>query len=341
MSLRVYHVSHAYRSHARTARDYNHVLRRCATLTDSVADADVSIIHLEPHDVPPLLRAVPALHATYRIGFFVWEADWLPGPMRDGVRAVDEVWTASWYCHQVFSRYHPRVFWIPHIVAPLPSPSREEVQAVAEALSHEADTLNVLTITHTFARRKNEAALMEAFGTVARRYPRARLIVKTTEESTEAYVRRAGPVTVLQGVWSDGMMAALYDRAHVYASAHCAEGWGLTLSDAMRRGVLTVATAHSGNMDFMTRANSLLVDCDERSIEARLQYYYFAPGMRWAFVRRDHLEAQLLRALHLVETCAAASITKRAADDIRRYDARHVGVLIRDRLRRIEAARRG
>ncbi|HET6346792.1 MAG TPA: glycosyltransferase, partial [Myxococcota bacterium] len=266
-----------------------------------------------------------------------WETDWLPGPMREGVEVVDEVWTASLYCYHVFSRYHRRVFWIPHIVSPMQAPTPDDVAAVTELLGAERDTLNVLTITHAMSRRKNEEALIEAFQYAHARFPNARLIIKTTDETPAVHVSRAGPITTVSGIWSDGMISALYDRAHVYASAHCSEGWGLTLSDAMRRGVLTVATAYSGNMDFMTPKNSLLVDFDERSIDPRHLYYYFAPGMRWAYARRDSLEAQLVRALTLIETGQAAPIIARAARDLRCYDVRHVGVLVRDRLRHIAA----
>jgi glycosyltransferase involved in cell wall biosynthesis len=337
VTLRLHHISHAYRSHARAARDYNRVLRRYAHVTDTIEEAQAALIHLEPHDVPPLLRAVPALARRYTIGFYVWETDWLPGPMREGVEVVDEVWTASLYCYHVFSRYHRRVFWIPHIVTPMPPPTAADVAAVAEILAPERRTLNILTITHAMSRRKNEEALIEAFHYAHQRFPNARLIIKTTDETPTVHVSRAGPVTTVSGIWTDGMISALYDRAHVYASAHCSEGWGLTLSDAMCRGVLTVATAYSGNMDFMTAGNSLLVDFDERNIDPRHLYYYFAPGMRWAYARRDSLEAQLVRALLLVESGEAAPIVARAARDIRRYDARHVGVLVRDRLRHIAA----
>lgn len=49
-------------------------------------------------------------------------------------------------------------------------------------------------------------------------------------------------------------------RAHCYVSLHRSEGLGLGLAEAMRLGTLTVATAYSGNMEFMSTANSLLVD---------------------------------------------------------------------------------
>ena len=55
-------------------------------------------------------------------------------------------------------------------------------------------------------------------------------------------------------------MAALFARADCYVSLHRAEGFGLTLAEAMALGKPVIATGFSGNTDFMTPANSYLVD---------------------------------------------------------------------------------
>ena len=55
-------------------------------------------------------------------------------------------------------------------------------------------------------------------------------------------------------------MAALFARADCYVSLHRAEGFGLTLAESMALGKPVIATGFSGNTDFMTPANSYLVD---------------------------------------------------------------------------------
>jgi glycosyltransferase involved in cell wall biosynthesis len=47
---------------------------------------------------------------------------------------------------------------------------------------------------------------------------------------------------------------------------HRAEGLGLPLAQAMWRGKIVVATAWSGNLEFMTPASSILVDCAPTAI---------------------------------------------------------------------------
>ena len=55
---------------------------------------------------------------------------------------------------------------------------------------------------------------------------------------------------------------ALYASCDVFVSLHRAEGFGLTIAEAMALGKPTIATAYSANMDFTTPGNSYLVRYD-------------------------------------------------------------------------------
>jgi glycosyltransferase involved in cell wall biosynthesis len=52
----------------------------------------------------------------------------------------------------------------------------------------------------------------------------------------------------------------------VYLSMHRAEGLGLLMAKAMSRQKAVAATRWSGNLDYMTDATSLLVDCTPTTI---------------------------------------------------------------------------
>jgi glycosyltransferase involved in cell wall biosynthesis len=60
---------------------------------------------------------------------------------------------------------------------------------------------------------------------------------------------------------SEPDFGTLIDAHDMYISMHRAEGLGLPLAQAMWRGKIAVATAWSGNLEFMTPASSILVDC--------------------------------------------------------------------------------
>ncbi len=53
--------------------------------------------------------------------------------------------------------------------------------------------------------------------------------------------------------------SALMNVCDCYVSLHRSEGLGLTMAEAMLLGKPVIATAYSGNMDFMTDETSLLV----------------------------------------------------------------------------------
>ena len=323
------------RAYARVLQFHSHGMVR---FVDDPDDADVSLIYMEADKVVALLREIPALQRTYRIGYFVWEADASPPERIAGMHQVNEVWTASLYNWHQFAKVHACVQWIPHLTDDTPTCTPEDIAAMKRRLAVQPQHFCVLNIGHGFARRKNACGLQQAFAYLHARHPAARLIMKTTASHTDVRVEHAGPVTWVKGTLTDAEVAALYGVAHVYASPHLSEGWGLTLSDAMQHGVLTVATHFSGNTEFMTRYNSLLVRCTESEIRQEDAYSPFTTKMRWAYPHRESLEAQLLNAYDKVQAGTHLTLTAQAKRDMRRFDARHIGVLVRRRLRAIATA---
>jgi glycosyltransferase involved in cell wall biosynthesis len=59
-----------------------------------------------------------------------------------------------------------------------------------------------------------------------------------------------------------GAMLRLIAEADCYVSLHRAEGFGYTLAEAMYYGVPVIASGYSGNLEYMTPANSFLVPCE-------------------------------------------------------------------------------
>ena len=75
-------------------------------------------------------------------------------------------------------------------------------------------------------------------------------------------------------------MLELMASADVYISLHAAEGFGLTMLEAMALGTPTICTGYSGNMDFTTAENSWLVDYSMIATDEQLGPY--PPGAVWA-----------------------------------------------------------
>src|ERR1039458_6451677 len=87
----VLYVASDYQSHARAARDNRLMIGR-ENLTMSLDDADIVILHMEPHDFESIFKVHPKLKSKYVIAYCVWEADLLPDRFIRSLALVDEVW---------------------------------------------------------------------------------------------------------------------------------------------------------------------------------------------------------------------------------------------------------
>jgi glycosyltransferase involved in cell wall biosynthesis len=102
----------------------------------------------------------------------------------------------------------------------------------------------------------------------------------------------------------------------LYLSLHRAEGFGYTMAEAMLLGVPVVATAYSGNMDFMRPENACLVRWRETVL--RHAEGPFQPGTVWA-------DPDIA---HAAEFCDWASRDRAAANCLARQGAKDVASLL-------------
>ena len=123
---------------------------------------------------------------------------------------------------------------------------------------------------------------------------------------------------------------ALYNLADCFISLHRSEGFGLSLAESMYLGKPCIATAYSSNMDFMTPANSYLVDYQLVTLER--DYGPYQTGSVWADPDVRSAASLMRRVFENPEE--AAQKGKLAAADIRRfYSADSTG---REMIRRLE-----
>nr|WP_246504175.1 glycosyltransferase [Plastoroseomonas arctica] len=132
--------------------------------------------------------------------------------------------------------------------------------------------------------RKNPAAAIAAFRAAFHGSDAARLIVKLNGSGPEVDTLRDGlrdlpHVTVIDTFLNEEGLARLYRSADVLLSLHRAEGFGLPMLEAMAHGLPVIGTGWSGNMDFMTEANSLLVPYRLVPVEDNAAIY---SGSVWA-----------------------------------------------------------
>jgi glycosyltransferase involved in cell wall biosynthesis len=137
--------------------------------------------------------------------------------------------------------------------------------------------------------RKNPLASIEAFRKAFGDDPSTRLIVKISNSETfpsglSSLMKAIGSapnIVLIDRTISGTEMEALYRESDLLISLHRSEGFGLTIAEAMLRGLPVVATNWSGNIDFLNTSNGfpipyLLVSAED------LQGTYHHPYMKWA-----------------------------------------------------------
>src|SRR5262249_31725840 len=140
---------------------------------------------------------------------------------------------------------------------------------------------------HSHMMRKNPLATIEAFQAAFRPTDAARLVVKCVNGDSDprglgALRERAQgwPISIHEGSWAGEAVRDLMAACDVYISLHRSEGTGLTITDAMALGKPVIATGWSGNMDFMSVANSYPVQYELVEIEETVGPYL--AGETWA-----------------------------------------------------------
>jgi glycosyltransferase involved in cell wall biosynthesis len=109
-------------------------------------------------------------------------------------------------------------------------------------------------------------------------------------------------------------VAALLASCDAYVSLHRSEGFGFTMAEAMLLGKPTVATAYSGNLDFMTAENSFLVNYERVALEK--DYPPYPKGAVWAQPAEEHAAVLMRRVF--ADRAEAAVVAARGRETVAR-----------------------
>ncbi|MGF6721181.1 glycosyltransferase involved in cell wall biosynthesis [Paraburkholderia sp. GAS41] len=197
------------------------------------------------------------------IGYFAWE---LAEPPRDWPKykdVWDEIWTPSRFSAQSLAKlYDCPIRVVPHVLLEKGSPR-------GWRKGEEALTFLTMADARSSLARKNPRAAVEAF---RRAFPNewdVSLVIKlqanqaSEEVNTLLSEAEDDPrICIIQETMTRAEVDRLFSDAHVYVSLHRAEGFGLPLLEARLFGLATLATAWSGNLDFMSEEDSVLIPCE-------------------------------------------------------------------------------
>ncbi len=303
-----------------------------------------NLVHLNADNMPAFAaaRGRRYFRGRYTIGYWFWELSSLRPDWAPFAGYVDEVWTATRFVREAVQAGCT----VPVVRVPLPVvlPELPPLGRASFRIPEGPRMFLYIFDVSSQTERKNPVAAIRAFRRAALPHDAAVLVLKfTNPEYDRAGVRRlyeeaAGLNVVFLDRYLDRPdLCALINLADCYLSPHRAEGFGLTLLEAMRLGKPVIGTAYSGNTDFMTPENSYLLDYS--LVTLTRDYGPYFRGAVWADPDVDHA-ARLIRDVVNAPDEAAARGARARADVERDWNPAVTGQAVRNRLEAIRQGRR-
>ncbi|MFL9870939.1 FkbM family methyltransferase [Paraburkholderia megapolitana] len=333
-----------------------HIHRRTAMpldINDFSGPADIAVVHLNPEAWPALLvdeQRQAIERARLKLGLWVWETESIPDFWHPTFGSVDAIWAPSRYCQGVFAAgTSVPVHVIPHVVTVPPSlPHPDEIRRTKVEIGLKADDRVILYAFDgsSYLVRKNPFALVRAFAKTRLGRSGWKLVLKTKHlfdmpkqgAQLQQLCDAAEGVVLINRALDLDTMRNLMAMGDIYASPHCAEGFGLTVAEAMAMGKIVIATDYSGTRDFLDDSCGFPVRYTVTSLND--DHGAYTKGNTWAQIDEDHLAESLEKAAALVEKGDHAigdRARTRIATDL---SAERVGALIQQSIEQLLSPQR-
>jgi glycosyltransferase involved in cell wall biosynthesis len=239
---------------------------------------DTNLICINADQLPAFAQEVGPefFRDRYNIGLWFWEAEVFPPAMHGGFNFLHEVWVTSEFVREAIAKISPiPVFTIPlplNVATPLPpatigvtDPSYNETSRAALKLPEGFLFLFSFDF-FSVVERKNPVGVIEAFRRAFAPGGGPTLVIKSINgnrnlaELERLHYARGdrSDIIIRDGYVTAAERDALAAACDCYVSLHRAEGFGLTIAEAMLLEKPTIATRYSGNLEFMTDSNSFL-----------------------------------------------------------------------------------
>jgi hypothetical protein len=251
-----------------------------------------------------------------RIGIWGWETNSIPPRWQRAFALIDEIWVYSRFMAENIGAAAP----VPVVALPPPvERPAEPVEPLRLGVPPGFLFLFVFDYLST-VQRKNPVGLIEAFKRAFAPGDGPQLLIKTinaplrplAEEEVLWAAHGRPDIHIVDRSLSSEELSALMASCDCYVSLHRAEGFGLTMAEAMALGKPVIGTGYSGNVDFMNSDNSYLIDFTIGRVGAECEIY--PPEGEWAEPSTEHA-AELMRRVY-GNPQEARRLGTRAAQDI-------------------------
>ena len=309
----------------------------------------INMLHMTPENYPRFLDK-----DKYNIGLTTWETSRLPDSWVPLINQLDEVWVPCEYNVENFkeSGVTKPIFKFPHTIN-IEYLSASEEASTQKSISVPDDTFLFYSIFQ-WLPRKNPLGLIAAYLTEFNQDDKVCLVIKTYKQISSSHnlgedknwlrhqifsikdglhLSYYPPIKLIAIPLSRDEILALHQRGDCFVLISRSEGFSLTHFESMCLGKPTIGTNYGGNLEFMNKTNSLLVDCTETIVSGMPWPIYtgkqnwsepsildFRKKMRWVYENKE--EARLLG--------------ERAQQDILgKYSWQNIGRKMQERLKEI------
>lgn len=309
---------------------------------------DLNIFYLNGDEIlkylDPIRKRLPA--GAYNIVCPQWELGAYPKEWGEQLDYFNEVWAASRFVFECLrASADVRVVYLPlSVQVELASFLGRRYFQLPES----AYLFFFCFDLSSFIDRKNPFAVVQAFERVCDARPKENigLVIKlhgaeraakgeTVAGQFLAQINQSWTrdrIVVIDGVLTDNEIKNLIRCCDCFVSLHRSEGFGRAMAEAMFLGKPVVATAYSGNLDFMNEDNSCLVRYDLTDVGK--DRYPFWQNQVWAEPDIDHAAALMLNLLD--EQDYGRALGRTASRFIRtHFSHRAVGLKYKRRLQEI------
>ena len=266
--------------------------------------SDVNIFHLNGDEIEPtLVRLGTDLPKDgYNVVYPMWELSHYPKGWAAQLDRFDEIWAASKFTSESIASA------VAKPVIHMPLAGQVQLKGFLGRRYFKIPESSFIFLFFfdltSHIERKNPFAVLEAFAQLCSLRPDDDLclVVKvkggdlTVEDQYRFHTyseRLKGKLIVIDRLFSDNEVKNLLRCSDCFVSLHRSEGFGLGLITAMFLGKPVIATAYSGNMDFMTENNSCPVRY--KLCDVPQGAYPFGEGQVWADPDVDHAVEYMLR----------------------------------------------
>jgi glycosyltransferase involved in cell wall biosynthesis len=233
---------------------------------------------------------------VYRIAYWAWELEAVPDAWVKAAELVEEIWTPTRFVAEAMRTRMPKPVY--HMLPGVEVGPVETVSRSSLGVPEDHFVFLFMFDLHSQVHRKNPVAVFRAFQKAFRESDRVTLLLKTTggdihsADLAELRETLRGPnVVLLDQLMTRAQAYGVIALCDCFVSLHRSEGFGLGLAEAMLLAKPVIGTAYSGNMDYMTPENSLLVDYE--MVEITEDRPIYTRGNRWAEPSIDQAAAHM------------------------------------------------